>query len=129
MATPGRGRRRLPPVQTGLSGRCPECGEGRLFKSMLGFVESCIVCAADFTDEDAGDGPAVFVIFIVGIFIVPMALAFHLLLDPPMAVTFILWSAIIIAVSLCLLRLLRGAMFNIAWQRNAREVRRQDFKQ
>lgn len=118
----------MPPVQTGLSGRCPECGEGRLFKSMLGFTESCSACAADFSDEDAGDGPAVFVIFIIGIFIIPMALAFHMILNPPLVVTFVLWGLIIIGVSLWLLRLMRGVMFNIAWQRKAREVRIKDFK-
>jgi len=126
--TPRRGRRRLPPVQTGLAGRCPECGEGRLFKSLLSFVDSCTACGADFTNEDAGDGPAIFVIFIVGIFIIPMALGFHMILDPPLAVTFVLWGLIIIAICLWLLRLMRGIMFNIAWQRNAREVRAKDFK-
>lgn len=128
MMTPRRGRRRLPPVQTGLAGRCPECGEGRLFKSLLSFIDSCAACGADFTNEDAGDGPAIFVIFIVGIFIIPMALGFHMILDPPLAVTFVLWGLIIIAICLWLLRLMRGIMFNIAWQRNAREVRAKDFK-
>ena len=128
MAARRRGRRRLPPIQTGLAGRCPDCGEGRLFKSMLAYRDNCAACDADFTNEDAGDGPAVFVIFIVGIFIVPMALGFHMILDPPMAVTFILWSLIIIAACLWLLRLMRGVMFNIAWQRNAREVRIQYFE-
>lgn len=128
MALPRRGRRRLPPVQTGLNGRCPECGEGLLFKSLLSFQDACAACGADFRDEDAGDGPAIFVIFITGIFLVPMALAFHMLLDPPLAVTFILWSLIIIAASLWLLRLMRGVMFNIAWQRNAREIRAKDFQ-
>jgi len=87
-----------------------------------------MACGADFSDEDAGDGPAVFVIFIVGIFIVPMGLGFHMILDPPLAVTFILWGIIIITASLWLLRLMRGVMFNIAWQRKAREVRMKDFK-
>lgn len=92
MVTRRRGRRRLPPVQTGLAGRCPECGEGRLFKSMFSFVDSCVACEADFTNDEAGDGPAVFVILIVGIFIIPMALGFHMILAPPLAVTFILWG-------------------------------------
>ena len=128
MTTPRRGRRRLPPVQTGLGGHCPECGEGALFKGLLSFQDDCIACGADFRDEDAGDGPAVMVIFIVGIFIVPAALAFHMLLGPPMFVTFLIWGAVIIGASLWLLRLMRGVMFNIAWQRKAREVRRQDFE-
>lgn len=129
MARARRGRRRLPPVQTGLAGRCPECGEGRLFKSLLSFKDICAVCGADFRNEDAGDGPAIFVIFLVGIFIVPMAIAFDMILKPPFFVTFLIWGAIIIGVSLWLLRLLRGVMFNIAWQRSAREVRLQDFEQ
>lgn len=128
MTSPRRGRRRLPPVQTGLSGRCPACGEGQLFRSLLSFHDSCVACNADFRDEDTGDGPAIFVIFAVGIFIIPMALAFQMLLNPPLAVTFVIWSAVIILSSLGLLRLMRGVMFNIAWQRNAREVRLQDFK-
>ena len=128
MTSPRRGRRRLPPVQTGLSGRCPECGEGRLFKSFLKFENKCAACDADFSNEDAGDGPAVFVIFLVGIFIVPLGLAFHMRLNPPMFVTMIIWCPIIILVSLWLLRLMRGVMFNIAWQRKAREVRLQDFQ-
>lgn len=128
MSASRRGRRRLPPVQTGLSGRCPECGEGRLFKSFLSFVDNCAACGADFTDEDAGDGPAVFVIFAIGIFIIPIALGFHMALTPPPFVTFIIWTPIIIGVSLWLLRKMRGVLFNIAWQRSAREVRVQDFK-
>ena len=95
---------------------------------MLSFADGCTICGADFRDEDAGDGPAIFVIFIVGIFIVPMALGFHMILDPPFFVTFAIWGTIIILVSLWLLRLLRGLMFNIAWQRHAREVRLQDFE-
>ena len=95
---------------------------------MLSFNESCSACGVDFSNEDTGDGPAVFVIFAIGIFIIPMALGFHMILSPPLAVTFILWGLIIIGVSLWLLRLMRGVMFNIAWQRKAREVRIQDFK-
>ena len=95
---------------------------------MLKYADSCAVCGADFRDEDAGDGPAIFVIFIVGIFIVPMALGFQMVLDPPIFVTLLVWSPIVIIVSLWLLRLLRGLMFNIAWQRKAREVRLQDFE-
>lgn len=129
MASQRRGRRRLPPVQTGLAGRCPECGEGRLFKTMLGIVNICAVCGADFTNEDLGDGPAVFVIFIVSIFILPLVLGLHVFLNPPFIVTFIFGGAIIITSCLWLLRLLRGVMFNIAWQRKAREIRVQDFEQ
>ncbi|MEP3890214.1 MAG: DUF983 domain-containing protein [Hellea sp.] len=114
-------RAKLPPVETGLRGKCPQCGEGTLFKGFLTFADRCEACHADFSIEDAGDGPTVFVIFIVGIFIVPMALGFSMVVDAPMWLTFVIWIPIIIIVSLYLLRLLRGVMFNLQWKHDALE--------
>lgn len=116
------------PVSTGMRGKCPKCGEGALFKGFLSFRDSCLACSADFKIEDAGDGPAVFVIFIVGIFIVPLAVAFQLATDAPAWVTFIIWAPILTLACLGLLRPLRGIMFNMQWVNKAREVRRDDFK-
>lgn len=119
---------KFPPVQTGLKGRCPVCAEGRLFKGFLEFSPSCEACHADFSKEDAGDGPAVFVIFIVGIFIVPMALGFSMILNAPMWLTLIIWIPIIIIVCLILLRLLRGVMFNLQWKHDALEITSEDIQ-
>ena len=115
--------RRPPPVSSGLKGRCPDCGEGQLFNGFLKFSNGCEACGADFRDEDSGDGPTVFVIFIVGIFIIPMALAFQLITNAPTWLTLTIWIPIIILVCLFLLRLLRGVMFNLAWTNKAREFR------
>ena len=64
----------LPPTQTGLRGRCPRCGEGRLFKGFLGLEERCQACGLDYDFSDSGDGPAVFIIMIVGFIVVGLAL-------------------------------------------------------
>lgn len=120
---------KLPPVQTGLKGRCPICGEGNLFSGFLEFASYCEVCHADFSIEDAGDGPTVFVIFIVGIFIVPMALAFSMILNAPMWLTFVIWIPIIVIACLILLRLLRGVMFNLQWKHDALEIKSKDIQQ
>jgi len=116
------------PVETGVRGSCPACGEGSLFKGFLSFHEDCEACGADFRMEDAGDGPAVFVIFLTGIFIIPMALAFYMVTDLPMIVTIILFSFVILGASLWLLRLMRGVMFNMQWVNKAREVKLSDIK-
>ena len=119
----------FPPIETGLKGRCPSCGEGALFKGFLTYAPRCEACHADFSNEDAGDGPAVFVIFIVGIFIIPMALGFSMILGAPMWLTLLIWIPIIVLVSLWLLRLLRGVMFNLQWKHDALEVKSKDIKQ
>ncbi|NNE56766.1 MAG: DUF983 domain-containing protein [Hellea sp.] len=111
-----------------MRGRCPRCGEGALFKGFLAFNDHCEACDADFKIEDAGDGPAIFVIFIVGIVIVPMALGFQLALDAPVWLTLLIWGPILTLASIGLLRPLRGIMFNTQWVRNAREVKRDEFK-
>jgi uncharacterized protein (DUF983 family) len=121
-------RRKLPPVETGLRGRCPQCGEGALFKGFLSFHESCEGCGADFSIEDAGDGPTVFVIFIVGILIVPMALGFSMIAGVPIWLTYLIWIPIIIMVSLFLLRLLRGVMFNLQWRHDAVEIKSSEIE-
>ena len=121
--------RRPSPVPSGFRGRCPECGEGKLFQGFLKFATHCDKCGADFSNEDAGDGPTVFVIFIVGIFIVPMALAFQLIFDASTFLTLLIWIPIIIGACLVLLRLLRGVMFNLAWANKAREIRNSEIRQ
>jgi len=122
-------RSHLSPFRTGLQGRCPRCGEGSLFDGYLKFAKSCIGCGESFEIEDAGDGPAVFVIFIVSFTIIPLALASHFGLGMPMWLTMLIWGTAIIVASLALLRPLRGIMFNLQWDREAQEIRNQDIEQ
>lgn len=77
--------------------------------------------------EDAGDGPAVFVIFIVSIFIIPLALAFQFITQAPAWVTFMVWGPVITLACLGLLRVMRGVMFNLQYAHQAREVQAGDI--
>ncbi|MEM1046975.1 MAG: DUF983 domain-containing protein [Pseudomonadota bacterium] len=52
----------LPPLQTGLKGACPRCGQGRLFQGFLKLRPHCDVCGLDYSFADPADGPAFFVI-------------------------------------------------------------------
>ena len=52
----------LPPMQTGIRGRCPRCGQGHMFKGFLTLKKECEVCGLDYSFADPADGPAFFVI-------------------------------------------------------------------
>ena len=61
-------------MKRGFRGRCPRCGEGKLFRAFLKVDNHCSVCGLDFTPHRADDLPAYLVIVIVGHIVVPMAL-------------------------------------------------------
>jgi uncharacterized protein (DUF983 family) len=50
----------LSPIATGIRGRCPRCGRGRLFDGFLTLAPRCTVCGLDYTFADPADGPAFF---------------------------------------------------------------------
>lgn len=53
---------KLEPWKVGIMGRCPRCGQGRLFSGFLKLAERCDVCGLDYSFADPADGPAFFVI-------------------------------------------------------------------
>ena len=114
------------PIAEGLKGRCPDCGSGSLFSGFLKYAPNCAACGKDFKSEDAGDGPAVFVIFIAGFFIVPLALVFQLALDAPVWLTMIIWGPFILISSILMLRPMRGVMLTLQLSRDAGEARLED---
>ncbi|KPP80809.1 MAG: protein of unknown function DUF983 [Oceanicaulis sp. HLUCCA04] len=114
------------PVIAGISGRCPRCGEGRLFSGFLKFADTCESCELDISGEDAGDGPAVFIILIVGFIVVPLALALELAVTPPLWLHVVLWLPLALGLCVALLRPFRGIMFALQWHHSAREARLDD---
>lgn len=99
-----------------------------MFDGFLKFARGCEACGQSFDSEDAGDGPAVFVILLVGIFIIPLALAFQFATNAPIWLTFMIWGTIVTLACLGLLRVMRGIMFNLQFTHKAKEIRAQDMK-
>ncbi|MEX0853039.1 MAG: DUF983 domain-containing protein [Bauldia sp.] len=100
----------LPVTATGLHGRCPRCGEGRLFAGFLTVAPACQACGLDFSFVDSGDGPAVFIMMIVGFIVVGLALVVEFTLQPPYWVHVVLWVPLVLGLSLGLLRPLKGLL-------------------
>ena len=111
------------PVSSGLAGRCPRCGEGKLFSGVLTVAPRCGVCRLDYSFADAGDGPAVFVILILGFLLVGLALWLDTTLDPPLWVHFILWLPLAVVLSVVALRLMKGVLVNMQYANKAAEGR------
>ncbi|WP_282607547.1 DUF983 domain-containing protein [Pelagibius sp. Alg239-R121] len=107
------------PVKTGLACRCPRCGQGKLFDGFLTVAKSCSVCGVDLEKSDSGDGPAVFIIFILGFLVVPMALLLEAKAEPPMWVHMAIWPAVILGGAIGLLRPLKGLMIALQFKHKA----------
>lgn len=114
------------PVRAGLSGRCPRCGEGRLFKGFLDVGERCGNCRLDYSFADAGDGPAVFVILIIGFIVVGLALWMEVTLNPPLWVHFLLWVPLTLVLGLTALRMIKGLLIVLQYRNKAAEGRLED---
>ncbi len=98
-------------LAAGFRGRCPVCHEGALFDGYLKYADKCESCGQNFAIEDAGDGPAAFVILAASASAIPLALLFQMALNPPIWLTLLIWIPIITLESLALLRPFRGMMF------------------
>jgi uncharacterized protein (DUF983 family) len=111
------------PFVAGLSGRCPRCGKGKLFDGFLALRERCEACGLDYSFADAGDGPAVFVMFIAGFIVVGMALLVEVKYAPPLWVHALLWGPLILLVTLAPLRLIKGLLIALQFHHDAAEGR------
>lgn len=117
---------RFPPVEpiaAGLKGCCPRCGKGRLFSGLLKVAPRCDSCGLDYSFADAGDGPAVFVILIVGFLVVGLALWTEVSLSPPLWLHLLLWIPLAVALSLGALRLAKGVLVTLQYANKAAEGR------
>ncbi|MDX2233658.1 MAG: DUF983 domain-containing protein [Hyphomonadaceae bacterium] len=110
-------------LTAGVLGRCPRCGDGRLFAGYLKLAPACRACGADFTMADVGDGATVFVILIVGAFVVPAALVAQLAYGWPVWASAALAAALTLGLSLALLPVAKGVLFTLQWTHKAGEGR------
>lgn len=111
------------PVVAGLTGRCPRCGQGKMFAGFLTPRAQCDVCHLDFAFADAGDGPAVFVIMLAGFVVVGLALVVEFAYQPPLWLHALLWVPLILAVTLLPLRPLKGLLIALQYHHKAAEGR------
>jgi uncharacterized protein (DUF983 family) len=102
-------------MKRGFRGRCPRCGEGKLFRAFLKVDDHCSACGLDFTPHRADDLPAYLVIVIVGHIVVPMALWIETDYSPAVWLQLAIYLPLTFIMSLALLQPVKGAVVGFQW--------------
>ncbi len=116
----------LSPFQVGLACRCPRCGQGDLFNTYLGLADQCSACQLDYAKADAGDGPAVFVIFIIGFLAILILATLQFLVQAPAWVSLGVSMLFAIGGTFALLRPLKATLIALQYANKAAEGRLTD---
>ena len=107
------------PYATGVTGRCPRCGGGKLFDGFLELAPRCEACGLDYGFADAGDGPAVIVTLLAGFIVVGTALVVEVKYEPPMWLHLAIFLPLTLVVCLGLLRPLKGVLVSLQYRNKA----------
>lgn len=111
------------PYAAGFGAKCPRCGQGKLFDGFLKLGGRCDICGLDYAKADSGDGPAVFVIFIVGFVAVALAFVARFGWGAPIGVALGLSAVFAIGLILALLRPLKATLIALQYANKAEEGR------
>ncbi len=99
----------------GFRGRCPHCGEGRLFRAFVKPVDRCAVCGEDYTAQRADDLPAYITIVIVGHIVVGALMTVEANFDLPLWAHLCIWGPLTVVLALGLLQPIKGAVIGLQW--------------
>ena len=110
------------PLTAALKGSCPRCGQGQLFKGWVTFALQCRACGLDFDSFNVGDGPAAFLILIVGAILTALAVVVDLSVSPPWWVHLV-WIPVGLSLTLGGLRTAKAALLAQEYVHRAREGR------
>lgn len=102
-------------MKRGLLGRCPNCGEGKLFRGFTKTVETCSVCGEEIHHHRADDLPAYLVIVIVGHIVLGAFMGVEATSDLSTWQHILIWVPLTIILSLALLQPVKGAVIGLQW--------------
>jgi uncharacterized protein (DUF983 family) len=102
-------------IKRGLLGRCPHCGEGKLFYAFTKTVDTCSVCGEEIHHHRADDLPAYLVIVIVGHIVVGSFMAMEATTTLSNLQHALIWVPLTIILALVLLQPVKGAVIGLQW--------------
>jgi uncharacterized protein (DUF983 family) len=110
-----------PLILAAARGLCPQCGTKTLFATVTRFSAKCRVCALDFTQFNVGDGPAAFLILIIGGLVTAFAVVTEVKVHPPFWVHIMIWLPLTVALVIVSLRIAKAALLVLEYRNKARE--------
>jgi uncharacterized protein (DUF983 family) len=102
----------------GLRGRCPQCGEGRLFAAFLNTADQCNRCGEELHHHRADDLPAYLVVVIVGHIIVGAFMGVEATSTLSTWQHLAIWAPLTIGLALALLQPIKGGVIGLQWALN-----------
>lgn len=102
-------------MKRGFLGRCPHCGEGRLFASFVKTFDRCEVCGEELHHHRADDFPAYLVVVIVGHVIVGAFMSVEAITTLSLAQHLAIWLPATALSAIALLRPVKGAVIGLQW--------------
>jgi uncharacterized protein (DUF983 family) len=120
--SPGAQSEEISALRAAVAGNCPKCGAHTLFAGWLRFADRCRSCGLDFSSFNVGDGPAAFLILIIGAIVVAAALVVDAAFAPPWWVHLV-WIPVATALTIGGLRLSKAALLAQEYKHRAGEGR------
>ncbi|AZO75099.1 MAG: DUF983 domain-containing protein [Mesorhizobium sp.] len=102
-------------IKRGLLGRCPHCGEGKLFHAFTKSVERCSVCGEELHHHRADDLPAYLVIVIVGHIVVGAFMTVEATSTLTLWQHALIWVPLTFGLAIALLQPVKGAVIGLQW--------------
>lgn len=110
------------PLASALKGYCPRCAAPGLFDGLLKFAPRCRACGLDYDAFNVGDGPAAFLILIVGGIVVAGAIWVELAFTPDWRVHLV-WIPVALILTIIGLRLGKAVLLAQEYKHRARDGR------
>ncbi|MGQ7792936.1 DUF983 domain-containing protein [Faunimonas sp. B44] len=102
-------------IGRGMLGRCPNCGRGALLTGFTRVRDACPACGEQLHHHRADDAPPYITITIVGHVVLGLVLWAEMVHAPPIWVHMVLWLPLTVALSLLLMRPVKGAVVGLQW--------------
>ena len=99
--------------------RYPRCGKGALYNGLLSVAPACASCSLDLGAHDAGDGPAVFVVFALGAIVVALGAIVEVKFAPPVWLHLVLWTPFVLIGSVVMLRFFKAGLIALQYRHRA----------